>query len=38
MEGSSKEYKTIISHRENIVQTDGLSNKTNANIDYVKTM
>ena len=38
MEGSSKEYKIIISHRENNVQTDGLANRTNANIDDVKAM
>jgi len=38
MEGSSKEYKTIISHRENNVPTDGLANRTNATMDYVKAM
>ena len=38
MEGSSKEYTTIISHRENNVPTDGLANRTNATMDYVKAM
>ena len=38
MEGSSKECQAIISYRENNDPTDGLANRTNANMDYVEAM